>query len=151
MTAGRPPISRQDPPSTPPEGVAHLRKRLELVEAAIQEVSEQIGRLAAEFGSLKAELGGSPAPPRVGSSPQLERLLDLRLDEEETEVRARRLRLEAEQQARAARLKREEDERIAANQRRADLWALAYKWAAFVGPWIGGLVGAAIMRACGGH
>jgi hypothetical protein len=180
------PIRREETPSTPPDGsdmtmlrethiaigavsrrVGEIDEKLERALASINELAETVGQLSASLVRLEAAAGTTP-PARVGSSPQLDRLIDTWIDGEETEVRARRLALEqeaariraeeaaraarirAEEAARAAREREEEAARAAANQRKAALWALGFKWAAFIGPWVGALVGGAIMRACGG-
>jgi len=93
-----------------------------LEEAMLQIVATST-RMDRRVEDIARRLGVVERDPREGSSPQLEALASLALEDAETEVRARKHR--AENRARA--------------------WAAAWKIAAVVGP----VLGAVLMRECG--
>lgn len=106
-----------------------------LEEAALHFVATST-RTAQRVEDIARRLGVVERAPREGSSPQLEALASLALEDAETEVRRRRAQAADEEHARALR---------AAN--RARLWSVVWKAAALV---VGPLVGAALARSCGG-
>lgn len=90
------------------------------------------------FSGLEKRLGIVEAQPRDGSHPALERLVGLHLDEEETEIRRRRLDLEAA-----------ERERQAAAANRAKAWSLVWTVAwRVVLPLLVAVGGALATRSC---
>lgn len=93
------------------------------------------GDVMPSIKAIAKRVGAVEKGPREGSHPQLEQLASLAVEDATTEVRRRRAQLEEEAAARALRI---------AN--RARMWAIAWKVAAVVGPFIG----AAFVRACGG-
>jgi hypothetical protein len=95
----------------------------------------QVEALARRLEDVARRVGAVERAPREGSSPQLEALASLALEDAETEVRRRRAQVaedEARRQLRA--------------QNRARLWGYVWKAAAVVGP----LLGAVVARECGG-
>jgi chromosome segregation ATPase len=100
-----------------------MRSTVDRIEEALQQVVATTTRTDRRVEDIARRLGVVERAPREGSSPQLEALASLALEDAETEVRARKAR--AENRARA--------------------WAYAWKALAFVGP----IVGAVLMRECG--
>lgn len=105
-----------------------------------RELGEQLHDMRTEHGdrftAIERRLGIVEATPRDGSSPHLVRLADLKLDEEETEVRRKRLALDEEERAKTQRAKN-----------RARAWAIFFRVAQLVAV---GIATWLVARACGG-
>jgi len=99
------------------------RASVDRLEEAMLQIVATSTRMDRRVEDIARRLGVVERDPREGSSPQLEALASLALEDAETEVRARKHR--AENRARA--------------------WAAAWKIAAVVGP----VLGAVLMRECG--
>jgi hypothetical protein len=95
----------------------------------------QVEQLARRLEDVARRVGAVERAPREGSSPQLEALASLALEDAETEVRRRRAQVAEDEQRRQLRA-----------QNRARLWGWVWKIAAVVGP----LLGAVVARECGG-
>lgn len=112
------------------------RALAENVDGRFKAASAERKELKGQVRGIEQRLGIVERAPREGSHPQLERLVDLKLDEEETEVRRRREDIEETKR-----------QREAAAVNRAKAWAIFFRGAALL---LTAGTASLVTRACGG-